>query len=64
MSRFPVYTQESISEYCLTRPNLDCSYTYPSNFAPNKIPFGAKYGLINNIQKQNHRTQMKANAVI
>ena len=38
----------------INKPNLDCNYTYPSDFAPNKIPFGAKlhgkvqlkYGLI------------------
>ena len=40
MSRLP--TQESISDFCLIRPNLDCNYTYPSYFAPNEIPFGDK----------------------
>ena len=42
MSRLPIHTQESISESCLIRPNLDYNYTYPSDFAPNKIPFVAK----------------------
>ena len=36
------HTQESISESCLIRLNLDFDYTYPSNFAPNEILFGAK----------------------
>ena len=35
-------TQESIFESCLISPNLDCKYTYPSDFAPNEILFSAK----------------------
>ena len=37
-----MHTQESISETCLIKLNLDCNYTYPNDFAPNKIQFGPK----------------------
>ena len=37
-----VHTQGSISESCLIRPNLDCNYTYQSDFEQNENSFGAK----------------------
>ena len=42
MSRLPIHTQESISESCSIRQNLDCNYIYPNDFAPNEIPFDDK----------------------
>ena len=36
------YTQECISGYCFINLNLDCNFTFPVDFAPNRVPFGAK----------------------
>ena len=36
------YTQDYFTS-CWIKPNLDCNYTFMTNWAPNRIPFGSKY---------------------
>ena len=41
IENFSICAKESISKFCLIRPNVDCNYTYPSDFTPNEISVGA-----------------------
>ena len=54
-----ICTQESISESCLIRPNLDFNYPYPSVLYQMKfrlVPNHSEKCNSNVVQKQNHRT--------
>ena len=35
-----LYAEKSISEYCKSKPNLDCNYAFPIDLEPNENPFG------------------------
>ena len=37
---------EIFSESCWPKTNLDCNYHFPIDLAPNRIPFGVKFGKV------------------